>query len=423
MLLYTVSRGDTLQSISTRFDVSVAHIRCNNQLAGDTLATGQVLVIRYGPLYTVREGDTLFSVATRFQTSIEVLLRLNPQIVSPDVILPGSELVLYKPTKREPLSVNAYGYTHVSCGNLSDALPHLSYFSIFSYDARPDGSLAPIRDQWLIQTAMLAGVTPRMVVTNIDAVTGNFSSELASILLNDRTVQDKLMDNVLHIVKSRCYAGVDIDFEYVYPRDRQAFNSFLQRMSVLAAKCGFTLSTAVAAKTGDSDSDILSGGHDYAAHGRYCDQVILMTYEWGYAYGEAQAVAPLNKVAEVLDYATSVIPPKKILMGIPAYGYDWPVPQSSATPAKAISAMAARDLAIRKGARIQFDRLAQAPFFTYTDDQSAPRIVWFEDAASIQSKLELARKYKLGGVSYWALNFAFPENWAALNSMATVRGC
>jgi len=42
-----------------------------------------------------------------------------------------------------------------------------------------------------------------------------------------------------------------------------------------------------------------------------------MTYEWGYTYGPAMAVAPINNVKAVLDYAITEIPPEKIYMGIP----------------------------------------------------------------------------------------------------------
>ena len=46
-------------------------------------------------------------------------------------------------------------------------------------------------------------------------------------------------------------------------------------------------------------------------------------YEWGYALSEPMAVAPINKVEQVVRFAVSQIPPEKIFMGIPNYGYDW----------------------------------------------------------------------------------------------------
>ena len=38
------------------------------------------------------------------------------------------------------------------------------------------------------------------------------------------------------------------------------------------------------------------------------------------------AVAPINQVRRVLKYALTKIPPSKICLGVPNYGYDWPLP-------------------------------------------------------------------------------------------------
>ncbi len=38
------------------------------------------------------------------------------------------------------------------------------------------------------------------------------------------------------------------------------------------------------------------------------------------------AVAPINEVRKVINYAASVIPANKIFMGMPLYGYDWTLP-------------------------------------------------------------------------------------------------
>ena len=48
------------------------------------------------------------------------------------------------------------------------------------------------------------------------------------------------------------------------------------------------------------------------------------SYEWGYVYGEPQAIAPLPQVRAVLDYALSVTAGENIFLGAPLYAYDWP---------------------------------------------------------------------------------------------------
>ena len=146
-----------------------------------------------------------------------------------------------------------------------------------------------------------------------------------------------------------------------------------------------------------------------------------MTYEWGYLYGPAQAVAPIDQVERVLKYAVSVIPSKKILMGMPNYGYDWTLPFVRGTAAKPLTNNEAVKLAARVGAKIEYDEKSQAPFFTYYSRDGKKHIVWFDDARSIKARLALVDKYNLAGVSYWKINSFFPQNWLVLESMYDVR--
>ena len=54
----------------------------------------------------------------------------------------------------------------------------------------------------------------------------------------------------------------------------------------------------------------------------------------------------------MLDYAVTEIPPEKILMGMPNYGYDWTLPFMRGTPAQSVSLTQAVDLALRYGAEM-----------------------------------------------------------------------
>ena len=130
------------------------------------------------------------------------------------------------------------------------------------------------------------------------------------------------------------------------------------------------------------------------------------------------AVAPLNKVKEVLDFAVTQIPADKINMGIPNYGYDWTLPfVQGVSMAQSISNVQAVDIACEAGVAIQFDELAQSPFFNYYDEQWRQHEVWFEDARSIRAKLAQVPAYGFMGVGYWQLMRFFPQNWLVLNSL------
>ena len=139
-----------------------------------------------------------------------------------------------------------------------------------------------------------------------------------------------------------------------------------------------------------------------------------MTYEWGYTYGPPMAVAPINKVEEVVRYALTEIPPEKIYLGIPAYGYDWILPYQQGRAARSLGPQEAIQLAIAKQAQIEYDYTAQAPYFYYWQG-GEQHVVWFEDARSVREKLALAEAYDLYGVAYWNLMRPFPQNWLVLN--------
>jgi len=126
------------------------------------------------------------------------------------------------------------------------------------------------------------------------------------------------------------------------------------------------------------------------------------------------AVAPLPQVREVLEYGVSEIPPEKIFMGVPNYGYDWPLPyEAKRTRATNIGNQEAIQIAARVGATIQYDETSQSPFFIYTQN-GVEHEVWFEDVRSIQAKYNLLDELNLLGSGYWNVMRPFAQNWTFL---------
>ncbi len=129
------------------------------------------------------------------------------------------------------------------------------------------------------------------------------------------------------------------------------------------------------------------------------------------------AVAPLNKVREVVEYALTVIPAQKIHLGIPNYGYDWTLPfVRGASQAAILGNVQAVQLAIANNVPIQFDEVAMSPYFFYETAAkgslaSVRHEVWFEDARSISEKLQLVEQYGLRGLSCWQIMQLFRTIW------------
>ncbi|KAF5036396.1 Spore germination protein YaaH [anaerobic digester metagenome] len=422
MIIHTVQPGDSIYEIAKKYGIPMQQLIDDNQLEDMRyLIVGQALVVMAKDVrHVVQRGETLYGIARDYGVAERDILAANPDITHPDRIWAGQVITVpLSMQKQGAMDVNGYVFPNIRDETLDRTLPHLTFASIFSYQVRPDGSLTPIPDESVIQAAQAQKTAPLMVITNIREG-GSFDSDLAHTILNDEAVQKKIIENVLKILP-KGYSGLDIDFEYIYSRDREKYNRFVRKVVEALHPLGYSVSVALAPKISANQPGLLYEAHDYPFHGATVDHVILMTYEWGYTRGPAQAVAPLDKVKQVLDYAVSVIPSKKILMGIPNYGYDWTLPFIPGSTARSISNTEAINLAERVNATIQFDEQAQAPFFHYYDTEGRKHIVWFEDARSIAAKLALVKAYNLGGVSYWTLNRFFPQNWLVLESMYDVR--
>lgn len=423
MIIHVVRPGQSIYSISRLYGVSPSRIIAENELEEpNRLVVGQTLVIPEDTrTHTVAPGESAYSIARRYGITVSRLLAANPQVTNPALIYAGQVITIPPRTARYgTIDVNGYAFPNINREVLRKTLPYLTYLSIFSYEVNPDGTLRPINDEPLIQAARNAGVAPLMVITNIEEGAG-FSSDLARTILTNDQIQDTLINNVIQILRQKNYYGLDIDFEYVYPNNREDYNNFLRKVVSRLRPLGYTITTALAPKISADQPGLLYQAHDYPVHGALADHVILMTYEWGYTYGPPMAVAPINQVRRVLNYAVSAIPRNKILMGIPNYGYDWTLPYRPGTAARTISNTGAVDLAARVGAAIQYDTTAQAPFFYYYDNAGRRHVVWFEDARSIEAKLNLVNEYNLGGVSYWTIGTYFPQNWAVLRALYDIR--
>jgi spore germination protein len=421
VLIHTVQPGDSIYLIARRYGVSPQRLLNDNAIVNpQRLMIGQAIVVPVTSVrHTVAAGETLSSISRRYGVPVSEIVAANPAITNPNVIRAGQVITIPFPDEKlGSIYVNGYVFPGISTQTLARTLPNLTFISIFSYQVRTDGSLSSLNDQAIINAARAANVAPLMVITNIREG-GGFSSDIAHAVLTNQTAQNNLINAILEILP-KGYYGINVDFEYIYPYDRESYNQFITRLTQIVKAQGYIIVTSLAPKTSATQPGTLYEAHDYPVHGETVDFVILMTYEWGYTYGPAQAVAPLREVRRVLDYAVTAIPNEKILMGIPNYGYDWTLPFVQGSAAKVLSNTAAANLASEVGAQIFFDEAAQSPYFNYYDSSGRQHVVWFEDARSIRSKLYVVDEYNLAGVSYWTLNNYFPQNWIVLNSMFNV---
>ena len=424
MQIHVVRPGDSLFRLSQAYGVSINQIVEANELPNpDQLVVGQAIVIPIqGRYHWVGPGESLFSISRLYNIPVAEIARVN-RIADPSRINVGLRLYI-PPGPRPMVDVAAYidpKITRERSAQIIDRVgAYLTFLSIFNYEVNRDGTLTPVEDQPSINAAYRNRVAPLMVLTNIED--GAFSTELATTILASEELQNKVLDEAIRIMKLKGYLGLDFDFEYLGAENRERYNQFLRKARARLKAEGFFISTALAPKISGDQRGVLYEGHDYEAQGQIVDFIFFMTYEWGWSGGPPMAVSPINQVRRVMNYAVSVVPRNKIMMGIPLYGYDWTLPYVPGGQwARAISPQTAIQLAVRYNARIEYDPVAQAPHFNYFDEQGRQHEVWFEDGRSIQAKFNLVKELGIRGFFYWQLGFDFPQNWLLIEENFQVR--
>lgn len=420
MIIHVVAPGDTIESIARQYRISAFQIISDNELSEpEQLVVGQTLVILFpAQTHRVSAGETLSSIALQYGISTNALYRYNPQLRGFPTLQTDEVLTIsYTEPKLGALQVTGYAYPFIDLSLLRKTLPYLTYLIPFTYGITPSGGLVDLDDGALLALAQEYNVSTLMHLSTLTE-SGNFSNELASLVLNNESIQDTLISSVIATIERKGYQGLDIDFEFVLPEDRIAYAQFINRLRETLNPLGYTVLAALAPKTSAEQKGLLYEGHDYPLIGEAANAVLLMTYEWGYTYGPPLAVAPINQVRRVVDYALEEIPANKMYLGIPNYGYNWTLPfVRGDSRAVSISNVTAVDTAREYGAEISFDALAATPYFRYTDENAVQHEVWFEDARSIREKLALAVASNFRGVGYWNLMRPFPQNWLVLNAL------
>ena len=329
-------------------------------------------------IYVVQQGDSVERISRIQNVRAEEVIYIN-QLVYPYTLAVGQALLIptasWQENSRPLAHVLGYAYPFISPWVLSESLPDLTALHVFSYGFTEDGQLVEpvLDDTWMIEASSSQGTRPVLTFTSIGP-DGRFHSSLIQVLLESQSLQEKILWQLGAVMKDKGFQGLDIDFEYIPAEEKENFAGFVELARQVMNLFGYPVSVALAPKTSSDQKGLLYEGMDYGRLGQAANQVMLMTYEWGYTYGPPMAVAPLRMVRRVAEYALTEIPADRIILGVPNYGYDWPLPyERGTTKARTLGNVEAVQLAVSRGASIQFDEEAQSRIFITSRTGSAMR--------------------------------------------------
>ncbi len=293
-------------------------------------------------------------------------------------------------TVNYPGDKSSYDIVHAYSDSLTAIAP-------FSFAVDRTGNVRGDHSADAMTLATSRGLANLALIHNL---TGrSFDKAEISALLNSRSARKRAVSDILEIVKTHGYAGVNIDFENVPPADRAVLTQFMKELRAALAPKGYRVTMSMPAKYKDAPTSAWVGAFDYYELGRVCDQVMIMTYDEHTSGTRPGPIASLPWVEKVVKYAVTQMPKRKVLLGVAAYGYDW---NTGTNRARAVTYQQAVANAAKYGRKIQWDAKAATPHYRYKSGTVA-REVWFESTDSLKAKLKLVERYGLGGIAIWRL--------------------
>lgn len=322
------------------------------------------------------------------------------------------------------------GYDLQSLRTLQQRSPYLDQVIAFSYGFSADGSLQG-HDPFIVRGVVAKS---KRILLFANLTDGDFSPDLSRTLLTDPAARSRSQQEIVDKTLAYGAAGAQLDFEGVPRELRGELTSYVSDLAASLHQRGLTLSMAVPAKLADSPNSAWSGAFDYAALGGVLDEMYIMAYDEHYRLGPPGPIASLPWTENVIRYAISVVPTKKLVLGVPGYGYDWPPDQAAAGTAgstgsagtadegaagggsggaKTVLGRTADSYLTQQHATVTWDPVEGENVAVYGDANQA-HTVWFPDQRSLDAKLDLAKKYNLKGVALWRLGLESSSYWQPL---------
>jgi spore germination protein len=421
MIIHVVQQGDTLQKIATYYGTSVQILVQDNGLINpDSLVIGQCIIIAIPETtYIVQEGDTLENIAYSHNVTLMQLFQNNPFLSDREYIFPGDRIVIsYNKTGK--LSTHGNAVPYINRETYRKTLPYLTYISVVNYTATDTGDIVSYYDdEEFIQIAKDYSVMPLLFLTTL-TLQGESNISAAYELLLREDSQERLLNNLLIILREKGFFGINISIEYIsegnLPYIERAYSSMAARLK----EEGFQVFVTINPNISVIDDELVFQRVDYTNLGIIADSITLMNYEWARNLNPPSPISSINQIELYLEYLGSAIVPYMLSIGLATIGYDWELPFiAGISSVHALTHASAVALARNEGAVIQFDEISQTPYFVYSNSNNpfpVDHIVWFIDARSIDALLRLVVEHDLKGTGIWNITVYNTQLWLIINS-------
>lgn len=332
-------------------------------------------------------------------------------------------------------------------------LDKLTQISPFAYELQTDGSikdsLKALEEPWtsLIKEARKKKIKIYPSILSYPQTKTEQNS--VYLLLAQKKKRQQHVKDIVALVKKNKFDGIDIDYENKIASTRPYFSVFLSELGTALRKDGKKLICTVEARTppeskyATTSKEILSRveyANDYKMIGKACDQVRIMAYDQGSDDANLvnqnkvlgnlyKPVADIEWVEKIMTLAMEDIPAKKLVIGVPTYGYKYEVVPATGTTSIRTPRIGSMNYnyiteLINATGVTPLRNSAGEMSFTYATStgvngeqfgETKQFLVWYSDAQAVADKVRLAKLYGLAGVAVFKIDGGHdPHLWNVL---------
>lgn len=291
-----------------------------------------------------------------------------------------------------------------------------------SYSIDPTGKVDGYVNQPVVDFAKQHHIKLIILVTN-----KSFDKEPTHQFLLDTAAQAKSISAIVGICKQNHYDGAQLDFENIDITDKERLTHFLVSAAQSLHQNKLQASFAVVPALADGNQislyqqrkyDHWAGAYDLAALGKAGDYVSIMTYDQHLVGTTPGPYAGYRWLQAVVKHTLQSIPANKISLGIPAYSGHWYTGGKEKISVKTndISFAEVTKLLQQYPAEVHWNNQDKIHYAIFQRDWLY-EYIFIEDAASFKAKLELAKKFKLNGISVFHIGKEDPASWNMFKSV------
>jgi chitinase len=303
-----------------------------------------------------------------------------------------------------------------------NSLTHVMVFSVLPLSGGTlnttmfAGSLGPSMAQSVAKLAHAAGKKALLTVGGADTSTGFESSTSSANIAT-------FVQNLVNLVNSWGFDGIDLDWEPLSSADYPAFASLVSSLKAAKPEMLITMTAgyySINFPMGSTEKQF------FLQMSSQVDQLNVMTYNMSWPhpgwvswhnspiYGEGSN-HPVSVTSSVAMYTAAGIPASKLGFGIGFYGACWTSPVTAPLQAPGASTIACEDQSMGyanimnhyyPSSHYFYDSAAQSPYLSSSSPvlRCGCTLISYEDETSVAAKGAYAQQAGLGGVIIWEMS-------------------